>query len=194
MKLHIAQLLLLTHWAVHTLGPWASAEIPIKLHINFRWWWLRAIAWKQSMAWFLIDCNQSLQPKQLSQMKCNVWSFPKFNVFDFIAIFSSQFYLSGINELLDENWAKNCAKWKKFNFKLCRTLQSKFAAKTTVANEMQCLKITQRPELRFSIFDFIAIFSSQFYLSGINELLDENWAKNCAKWKKFNFKVEVQTV
>ena len=35
--------------------------------------WQRAKAWKRCQAWFwMIDCNQSLQPNWL-QMKCTVW-------------------------------------------------------------------------------------------------------------------------
>ena len=39
-------------------------------HIDYRWWCTKT--WKRSLAWFWIDCNQSLQPNQ-SQMKCYVW-------------------------------------------------------------------------------------------------------------------------
>ena len=48
-----------------------SAQIQIEQHSYFRWPGAK-LAWKQCLAWFQIDSNQSLQPNQ-SQMKCNVW-------------------------------------------------------------------------------------------------------------------------
>ena len=48
----------------------ASAQIRIEQHSDFRW--RRAKAWKRCLAWFWIDCNQSLQPNQV-QMKCYAW-------------------------------------------------------------------------------------------------------------------------
>ena len=48
-----------------------SAQIPIEQHCQISWKLAKALG--LSLAWFWIDCNQSLQPKQ-SKMKFNVES------------------------------------------------------------------------------------------------------------------------
>ena len=48
----------------------ASAQISIEQHSHFRWWCSKA--WKQSLVWFWMDCNQILQPNW-QQMKCYFW-------------------------------------------------------------------------------------------------------------------------
>ena len=48
----------------------ASAQVQIEQCSDLRW--RRAKAWNRCLAWFWIDCNQSLQSNR-SQIKCYVW-------------------------------------------------------------------------------------------------------------------------